>query len=46
MIVGIPAYMGFNYFMSVINNFVLEVEQSAAELIEAVSVQLTLASRK
>ena len=46
LIVGIPAYMGFNYFMSVINNFVLEVEQSAAELIEAVSVQLTLASRK
>ncbi len=46
LIVGIPAYMAFNYFMSVINNFVLEVEQSAAELIEAVSVQLTLSARK
>ena len=45
LIIGIPAYMAFNYFMSVINNFVLEVEQSAAELIEAVSVQLTLQSR-
>ena len=42
LIVGIPSYMAFNYFMSTINNFVLEVEQSAAELIEAVSVKLTL----
>lgn len=45
LIIGIPAYMSFNYFMSVINNFVLEVEQSAAELIEAISVQLTLQKR-
>lgn len=45
LIIGIPAYMAFNYFMSVINQFVLEVEQSAAELIEAVSVQLTLQKR-
>lgn len=42
LIIGIPAYMGFNYFMSVINNFVLEVESTAAELMEAVSIQLTL----
>jgi len=42
LIIGIPAYMGFNYFMSVINNFVLEVESSAADLMEAVSIQLTL----
>ena len=45
LIIGIPAYMAFNYFMSVINNFVLEVEQSAAELTEAISVQLTLQKR-
>lgn len=45
LIVGIPAYMGFNHFMSVINQFVLEVEQSAAELVEAISVQLTLRNR-
>lgn len=45
LIVGIPAYMAFNYFMSVINSFVLEVEQSSAELIEAVSLQLTLNKR-
>ena len=42
LIVGIPAFMAFNYFSSVINNFVLEVEESAAELMEAVTLQLTL----
>ena len=42
LIVGIPAYMAFNYFTSVINRFVLEVEESAAELIEAVTLQMTL----
>ena len=42
LIVGIPAYMAFNYFSSVINSFVLEVEESAAELMEAVTLQLTL----
>jgi biopolymer transport protein ExbB len=42
LIIGIPAYMAFNYFMSVINHFVLEVEGSSADLLEAVSMQLTL----
>ena len=42
LIVGIPAYIAFNYFSSVINNFVLEVEESAAELMEAITLQLTL----
>lgn len=42
LIIGIPAYIAFNYFMSVINQFVLDVESSAAELMEAVSIQLTL----
>ena len=42
LIVGIPAFMAFNYFSSVINNFVLEVEESAAQLMEAVTLQLTL----
>ena len=45
LIIGIPAYMAVNYFMSTINNFVLDVEQSAAELIEAISIQLTLQKR-
>ena len=42
LIVGIPAYLFFNYFTSVINGFVLEVEGTAAELIEVVTVRLTL----
>ena len=42
LIVCIPAFMAFNYFSSVINNFVLEVEESAAELMEAVTLQLTV----
>jgi biopolymer transport protein ExbB len=42
LIVGIPAYMAFNYFTGVINEFVLQVETSAAELIEVVTLRLTL----
>jgi len=42
LMVGIPAFMAFNYFSSVINNFVLEVEESATLLMEAVTLQLTL----
>ena len=42
LMVGIPAFMAFNYFSSVINNFVLDVEETAAELMEAVTLQLTL----
>lgn len=42
LMVGIPAFMGFNYFTSVINRFVLDVEESAAELIEAVTLQMAL----
>ncbi|BCX49278.1 biopolymer transport protein ExbB/TolQ [Haloferula helveola] len=40
--VGIPAYLAFNYFTALINNFVLQVEASAAELIEVVGLRLTL----
>lgn len=43
LIVGIPAFVAFNYFTSVINRFVLEVEQSATELIEGVTIQLAAA---
>ena len=42
LIVGIPAYLAFNYFTSIINSFVLDVEASAAELIEVVTLRLTL----
>ena len=42
LLVGIPAFIAFNYFTSIINGFVLEVETSASELIEAVTLQITL----
>jgi len=42
LIIGIPSFMAFNYFTSVINRFVLDVEESAAELIEVVTLQMTL----
>jgi biopolymer transport protein ExbB len=42
LIVGIPAYIGFNYFTSVVNRYVLEVEESATELIEAVTLKMAL----
>jgi biopolymer transport protein ExbB len=43
LIVGIPAFLGFNYFSSIINRFVLEVESTATELVEVVTLQMTLA---
>jgi len=43
LIVGIPAFLGFNYFSGIINNFVLEVETTSTELIELITLQLTLA---
>jgi biopolymer transport protein ExbB len=42
LIIGIPAFMAFNYFSSIINRFVLEIEESATHLIEAVTLQLAL----
>jgi len=42
LIVGIPAFIAFNYFTSVINGFVLEVEESATELMENVTLQMAL----
>lgn len=42
LVVGIPAFTAFNYFTSIINNFVLDVEGSASELIEAVTLQTVI----
>lgn len=42
LIVGIPAFIAFNYFTSVINRFVLDVESSATQLIEAVTLRMAL----
>lgn len=44
LIVGIPAYVAFNYFTSMVNVFVLDVEQSASDLIREVRMQLALQS--
>lgn len=45
LIVGIPAFIAFNYFNSVVNEFILNVEESAAELIETVTMQLAFAGK-
>lgn len=42
LIVGIPAYMAFNYFTGVINRFVLDVEEAGTELIEVVTLELAM----
>lgn len=42
LVVGIPAFTAYNYFTSLINRFVLSVEESATELIEAVTLQMAL----
>lgn len=39
LVVGIPAFTAFNYFTSLTNRFVLDVEESATELIEAMTLQ-------
>lgn len=45
LVVGIPAFIAFNYFNSVVNEFILNVEESSAELIEAVTMQLAFAGK-
>jgi biopolymer transport protein ExbB len=45
LIVGIPAYVAYNYFTTVINGYVLNVEESATALMEAVTLQLSLRER-
>lgn len=45
LVVGIPAFTFYNYFTSLINRFVLEVEESATELIEVVTLEMALRSR-
>jgi biopolymer transport protein ExbB/TolQ len=42
LVVGIPAFTAFNYYTSLINRFVLDVEESATELIEAVTLQAVI----
>jgi biopolymer transport protein ExbB len=46
LIVGIPAYMAYNYFTSVINRYVLDVEESATDLMETVTLQMALGQQE
>lgn len=46
LMVGIPAYVAFNYFTTVINRYVLSVEESATELIETVTLQIACVEPK
>lgn len=43
LIIGIPAFIAYNYFTGIINRFVLDVEESTTELIEGVTLQLAIA---
>lgn len=40
LMVGIPAYIFFNYFMTVVNQHILDAEETASQLIEALVLQL------
>ena len=42
LIVGIPAFIAYNYFTSLVNRFVLDVEESASDLIESVTLAAAL----
>jgi biopolymer transport protein ExbB/TolQ len=42
LLVGLPAFVAYNYFTGIINRFVLEVEESSTELIEAVTLRMAL----
>lgn len=44
LIVGIPSFVAFNYFTAMINRFVLDVEESATELVETVTLHQTMGS--
>ena len=45
LIIGIPAFIAFNYFTSIINRYVLDIEESSADLVEAVTMQLAITGR-
>ncbi len=40
LMVGIPAYMFFNYFTSIVSTHILEAEETATALVEALILQL------
>jgi biopolymer transport protein ExbB len=46
LVVGIGAYVSYNYFSTVINRYVLNVQESVAELIEAVTLQTAMREKQ
>jgi biopolymer transport protein ExbB len=44
LMVGIPAYMFFNYFTSVVSKHILDAEETASQLVEALILQLAPAA--
>ena len=40
LMVGIPAYIFFNYFSAVVNRYILEAEETASQLIESLTLRL------
>ncbi len=40
LMVGIPAYMFFNYFTSIVSQHILEAEETASQLVEALVLRL------
>ncbi len=39
LMVGIPAYMFYNYFSAMVNDYILEAEETASKLIEALTLR-------
>lgn len=46
LIIGIPSFIAFNYFTSVTNRFVLDVQESAADLVETLTLQTALSDKQ
>jgi len=40
LLVGIPAYIFYNYFTTVVNRYILESEETASQLVEALTLRM------
>ncbi|WP_020471069.1 MotA/TolQ/ExbB proton channel family protein [Zavarzinella formosa] len=40
LLVGIPAYIFYNYFSTAVNRYILEAEETASQLVEALTIRL------
>lgn len=45
LMVGIPAYVFYTYFSSVVNAYILEAEETASQLTEAITIRLATPAR-